>query len=140
MLPTLILPCGSLHGKRALRARQLEPREINHAGQWQIRRTRGPASLLEWRASWAVFANAMVMIGAASPGALAKYMRGIEMLPLRFPTSWADIMHTEELFISEQWDLLLEEGLGLNILVQDLRVWNEVIALSAYGGFAGPRA
>ena len=128
------------YGKRSLKARHFVTRALGAGGEWRVKRLRGPSTFTDWKASWAVFHNALLMLGAASPAALNSYFKGLETLLTRFPSAWPEIATADELVRSEQWDLLLEEGLAAGTRTQGPQVWSSIIRDSAYGGFQGPRA
>ena len=89
------------------------------------RQLRGPANHTEWKAGWAVFRSATIMLQAASPAALDSYSRGVEELVLLFPSSWGVVSMADETLRAERWELLKETMPTAN--------WSEIISESAFG-------
>ena len=57
-------------------------------GGLQPRKLAGPASFEAWDLAWGVFTAAMLALGAAAPGALARYRTGVRDLNTLFPNLW----------------------------------------------------
>ena len=76
-------------------------------------RVNGPVGFEAWAASWDLFAMAMVSLGAARIGTLAKYRAGIVQLTRLFPRMWS-VLHTSETIVrTERWSRLREQIEGL---------------------------
>ena len=61
---------------------------LNPSGQWAMKEIVGPSSFEEWSRSWAVFAFAMELLGAASRTRLEKYAKTIAALNRDYPSMW----------------------------------------------------
>ena len=93
-----------------------------------------------------VYEVAMIMLGAASPGALLAYRSGVEKLHGRWPQFWHRIAVAEALARSTQWDRLMEDRLSADerdptfmseraAAAQD--VWDKIVEDSAFTGCSG---
>ena len=67
------------HGRRQAKLHKFEA-QVFVGNQLTTRMLRGPADLSSWKASWAVFRAAMIMLGEASPATLDVYEGGITQL------------------------------------------------------------
>ena len=95
-------------------------------GALQPRTLAGPTSFEAWDRAWGVFAAAMISLGAAAPGALARYRDGIRDLILLYPTLWGVVSRADEAMRFEQWArMALEDPPGMD--------WSIVLMASAYG-------
>jgi len=110
------------------------------------KRVEGPVGFEAWAASWDLFAVAMVSLGAARLGTLAKYRAGIVQLTRLFPRLWS-VLHTSETIVrTERWSRLREQIEGLVAMggqpagYDPSRPWDAVIAASAYAGPLGLNA
>jgi hypothetical protein len=106
----------------------------------------GPGTHEEWVASWRVFRSAMIMLSAASPGALDDYAEGIRHLTLFHPHAWSDIAVAEEKMRWEHWDRMREELVELISLghppigFNPKMPWDYIIGASTYGPPSNPTA
>ena len=57
-------------------------------GGLQPRKLAGPATFEAWDLAWGVFSAAMLALGAAAPGALARYRTGVRDMNTLFPSLW----------------------------------------------------
>ena len=88
----------------------------------------------------------MIMLCAASPGALDDYARGIKYLVTFFPHAWANIATADEKMRWEHWSRMRETFTAcspapLNGAVYDHRTpWDFIIGASAFGPPQNPTA
>merc|ERR1712020_699088 len=122
------------------------PREWKADGTWQPARFRGPCDFESWKRCWMVFEVAMIMLGAASPGALLAYRAGVEKLHTRWPAYWHRIAVAEALARSTQWDRMLEDRLSADekdpTFISERAaaatdVWDRIIEDSAFVACSG---
>jgi hypothetical protein len=93
----------------------------------------GPSDYHAWLGSWEVFKTSMIMLEAASPGALEAYAEGIRHLTVFFPNSWGDIALADVDMRDGHWERMLEETDGNPAGYNPLRPWDYIITQSAYG-------
>ena len=79
-------------------------------GALQPRTLAGPSDVESWDRAWGVFATAMLALGAAAPGALAKYRDGVRDMALLYPTLWGVISRADEAMRFEQWPRMAMES------------------------------
>jgi len=113
------------YGRRQAKLLQFTAQVFVH-GELVTRQLKGPGTYQGWRASWAVFRSAMVMLNAASPSALDRYARGIEELVTLYPQAWGVVSVADETMRSERWDILMENK------ATDY-TWEDAIRDSAFG-------
>ena len=83
--PAVDFAVWGTHDRRHARDRQSMAMVWIEGGGLQPRRLLGPASFEAWDLSWGVFAAAMLSLGAAAPGALARYRDGVRDLNTLYP-------------------------------------------------------
>jgi hypothetical protein len=129
----------STHGPRIAKFQRTEA-AVLIGGAFVTRMLDAPGSFQAWEDSWALFATAMVSLGAARPGSLAAYLDGIKQLYRHFPSKWSGIVATDLIVRSERWGRLLEEtGRGTPLDLDVAAPWDWVIGASAFGR-SGPLA
>ena len=94
-------------------------------GALQPRTLAGPSTFAAWDQHWAVFATAMLALGASAVGPLDRYRTGINDLQLLFPHLWGLISRADEAMRGEQWKRMGAE-------FPPGGDWSLVIAGSAY--------
>ena len=109
-------------------------------GCLQTRLLQGPSTFVAWQGCWWVFKSAMIMLDAASLGALNQYEEGLRQLSTMY-REWACIARAESTMRSTQWTIILEEAKrnqpkGFN----DNRPWDFVIGASSFGVEHGVRS
>ena len=58
-------------------------------GRFRTMVIKGPSSFLQWKSSWKVYRNTMVMLGAAAPAQHDRYEEGIRQLVVAHgPRAW----------------------------------------------------
>ena len=109
-------------------------------GVLQTRLLHGPSSFADWCACYEVYKSAMVMIGAARPGVLAKYAEGIRQLWTTYG-DWA-VVHTADVAMrSREWTIVFDEFKQEQPhMLDESMPWNNVISRTAFGDVTGPRA
>jgi len=132
-------------GSRLSRFRKTEA-SVFVAGTLVQKRIDGPVSVEAWSASYDLFAVAMVSLGAAKLGTMAKYKAGIAQLTRLFPRLWS-VLHTSEIMVRpERWSRMREQlqrmvAMGSVAPGYDARrPWDSVIAASLYAGPLGLNA
>ncbi len=78
-------------------------------GEWATHRLPGLKDHAAWEQAFAVWANAMLMLGYASVGALEKYQRGMREMVLYF-RRWCQLRAADEKMRREQWPRLASEA------------------------------
>ena len=106
-------------------------------GVLQTRLLHGPANFADWQGCWAVFKNAMVMLDAATLGALNKYEEGLRQLWLTYG-DWAVVSQADVAMRSREWTIVHDEMLQGKALGS--KPWGEVMRVTAFGEVTGPRA
>ena len=102
-------------------------------GRLQTRLLHGPTSFEGWRKCWAVFRSAMVMLDAASLGALNSYEEGLKELAFMYESSWAVISQADLHMRSVQWAIVLEEAKSDGPMGYDAsKPWDYVIRASSF--------
>lgn len=133
-------------------------------GQFLQRDLPGPSSLQSWRACWAVFRTAALMLQICTLAALETYSRHIEKLAIQWPQCWGLIASADDSARAERMErikrrLVVEAGRGRQVphdfdphkpwscvliqLVQDTQFWAEKVhhpaaAWVAAGGRGAP--
>eukprot|EP00438_Fugacium_kawagutii_P028886 Skav225390 [mRNA] locus=scaffold2656:212303:213754:+ [translate_table: standard] len=133
-------------------------------GQFLQRDLPGPSSLQAWRACWAVFRTAALMLQICTLASLENYSRHIERLSTQWPQCWGLIASADDTARAERMErikrrLVVESGRGrqvphdfdalrpwscvLNQLVEDTQFWAEKVhhpaaAWIAAGGRGAP--
>jgi hypothetical protein len=93
-----------------------------------------------------VFRTSMIMLSAASPGALDDYAEGIRHLTTFHPNAWSDIATADEKMRWELWDRMHEELVQLLVLghppvgYNPKMSWGYIIGASTYGPPTNPTA
>merc|ERR1712051_1134588 len=72
----------------------------------QHSRLMGPSSFEAWDLAWSVFTAAMLMLGAAAPGALSRYRAGVRDLNTLYPDLWGVVTRADHSMRHEQWSLM----------------------------------
>ena len=103
-------------------------------GTFVTKLVEAPSSPDAWAQSWAIFAVAMVTLGAATLGTMNLYRAGIDKLHRLFPARWSVLVTTDVVVRSERWGSLREtfERYPPRGFVSEMP-WDAVIAASAYG-------
>ena len=112
--------------RRHARDRQSTALVWLEGGGLQPRRLSGPSSFEAWDLSWGVYAAAMIALGAAAPGALARYRTGVRDLDLLCPGLWGVVSRADQAMRFEQWPrMAFEAPPGGD--------WATILIASAYG-------
>ena len=102
-------------------------------GKLQTRLLHGPSTYLAWQGCWGVFKAAMIMLDAASLGALNQYEEGLRQLTVVYQ-EWSCIARAESTMRSTQWAIILEEARRSEPAnFNKDRPWDYVIGASAFG-------
>ena len=109
-------------------------------GVLQTRLLAGPASFSDWSSCFEVFEVAMVMLGAAKPGSMARYKEGIRQLWHTFG-AWSVIERADVAMRSREWAIVRDDFENdRSPLWSSEKPWDAVIAQTAFGVVTGPRA
>ena len=98
------------HDRRHARDRQNMALVWIEGGGLQPRRLQGPATFEAWDLAWGVFAAAMLSLGAAAPGALARYRHGVRDLNTLYPELWGVVSRADHAMRFEQWSRMAFES------------------------------
>ena len=156
------------YGRKMLRAAKFRAWIPNGNGTYSQREFSGPATFLQWMASWRVFAVAMRMLTLASEGALEAYRMCIEKLVVQWGDAWhlivvaddkmryvqlerirkrivADIARGVPIGTFHEWDANNPWSGALRQAAKDRDYWNEQVrdpaaAWVARGGRGAPKA
>jgi len=133
------------YGARVARFRKTEA-AVFVAGELVTKRVDGPSSFDAWLVSWELFAVAMVSLGAARVGTLARYRNGVQQLVKLFPKMWGILQTTDVIVRSERWGRLREQventkACGAETPGFDPEApWDFIISSSSYGAEGGNAA
>lgn len=83
-------------GKKALRASKYRT-YIPTAGGYITKEIPGPASYVQWLASWKVYRSALIMLNYATMATLVAYEAAVEKLVRLYPGCWHLIVQAEDL-------------------------------------------
>ena len=107
-------------------------------GVLQTKLLHGPQSFSDWQSCWEVFKSAMVMLKAATLGALNRYEEGLRQLWLTYG-DWAVLSEADNAMRSREWTIVHDEFLAAGTLKSEMP-WSQVIQATTFGEVAGPRA
>lgn len=109
-------------------------------GRLQTRMLHGPSTFAAWQGCWGVFKAAMIMLDAASQGALNQYEEGLRQLTTMYG-SWACISRSETTMRATQWTIILEEARRAKPQnFDESKPWDFVISASSFGVEHGMRS
>ena len=101
---------------------------------------KGPANFVQWKSSWRIFRNAMIMLGAGVPAHFDRYEEGIRQLIVAHGNqSWATIAVADDLMRSEEWQLVFNDRLRANPDLNDPKVWSQICSDTAFRTGEGVR-
>ena len=75
------------HGNRLARKQKFTNMHLDTSGKWHSSELSGPSNLEAWRASWAVFRTACIMLKIATPATLGRYESRFRRALPEIPTS-----------------------------------------------------
>ena len=107
-------------------------------GVLQTKLLHGPQSFADWQSCWEVFKSAMVMLKAATLGALNRYEEGLRQLWLTYG-DWAVLSEADNAMRSREWTIVHDELLAAGTLDSNMP-WSQVIQVTTFGEVTGPRA
>ena len=124
------------YNKMTLQERKFCTMHLRPGGAYSETKLPGPSSFGEWLKGWAVFRSAMLMLGAASPGELELYVKGIRQLVDRFPGKWVQISSADRAVRFDLWGRMYEDLIYDDVAFADEpNPWGKVIAQSSYKSY-----
>ena len=106
-------------------------------GVLQTRLLHGPANFADWQACWNIFRNAMLMLEAATLGALNRYEEGLRQLWTTYG-DWAVLSQADIAMRSREWTIVHDELLLEGKLTD--KPWGQVMHVTSFGEVTGPRS
>ena len=91
------------HGNRLARKQKFTNMHLDTGGKWHSSELSGPPNLEAWRASWAVFRTASIMLGIATPATLNRYESRFVERCHRYPRAWFIAVVADDRCRSEFW-------------------------------------
>ena len=101
-------------------------------GRFRTMVIKGPANFVQWKSSWRIFRNAMVMLGAGVPAHFDKYEEGVRQLMVAHGNSaWATVAIADDLMRSEEWQLVYDDHCRRGVQITD-KVWSQICSDTAF--------
>ena len=101
-------------------------------GRFRTMVIKGPGNFVQWKSSWRIYRNAMIMVGAGVPAQFDKYEEGLRQLMVAHGNaSWGTVAIADDLMRSEEWQLVYDEMARREVAMTE-KVWSQICGDTAF--------
>ena len=102
-------------------------------GRFRTMVIKGPNSYVQWKSSWRVYRNAMIMLGAGVPAHFDKYEEGIRQLVVAHgPRAWATLATADDLMRGEEWKIIFNDRIAKDAEIVNSKPWSVIVADTSF--------